>query len=594
MTSRLFLRIACALSCTLTMCAQQSQSPVPGQAAASGAAVRSVEVASQADRIVVKVAVSAPVVPRTEQVQNPDRLILDFAGCELRGANRHIPVNRGPIKELRVAQFSVQPPVTRVVVESRAPLKFEVKPAAGGFVEIEIPVTGEAPMVSVSTRPAPGNARDADRGRENTPVERPHPALAATPSAPPTSAPLRVPAKTLRPGSQPGAYALMAKAKALTLAELQPLEEKAASGDPEAQTTLGLAYHSGFLLKKDDKEAVRLLQQAAGRNYVAAEEAMGILSEAGDVDGSAAPQDALRWYAKAAEQGSLDAATNIGLMYINGKGVPRDSEKALLWFLRAAEGGDSSAQYDLALMYERGDGVTQDYNEAVRWLKAAAEQSVIPAILDLGDLALHPQGSLKQDAESAVRYYAKASSLGSSEAEAMLGNIHANGILGKKDYDESVKWYRKAAEVGQPDAQFGLAVRYALGQGVAVDADAARRWFEAAAAQGHDGAQYDVATMYEEGRGIPADREKALHYYQMAAEQGMAKAQYRLGLMLAKGGAASSDRVAACTWLMLAGDAVKESAAALSDVRKTLSAPEIAEAERGVDRWRVAHGGGKK
>jgi len=144
------------------------------------------------------------------------------------------------------------------------------------------------------------------------------------------------------------------------------------------------------------------------------------------------------------------------------------------------------------------------------------------------------------------------------------------------------------ALLAEPAEQVGLGVRYAFGQGVPLDLQEAHRLFIAAADQGQANAQYDLGTMYEEGNGVPVDRSLAAHYFQLAAEQGMAKAQFRLGRLMA-GNKEPSDRISAYKWLMLAQESVKESSPILNDLRKSMSPQEIAEAERGVDSWRIAH-----
>ena len=180
-----------------------------------------------------------------------------------------------------------------------------------------------------------------------------------------------------------------------------------------------------------------------------------------------------------------------------------------------------AAQYNLALAYRRGNGTPQDYKEFIRWLTSAADQNVLPAVLDLGSICLHPPDDTAPDIGGAIHYYEKAADLGSVPAEAMLGSIFVGGADGKPDYEQAVKWYRKAAEQGQPDAQFGLGVLYALGQGIPLDPQEALRLFTAAAGQGHAGAQYDLATMYEDGKSVPSDPSLAAQYYQLAADQGM-------------------------------------------------------------------------
>jgi hypothetical protein len=75
----------------------------------------------------------------------------------------------------------------------------------------------------------------------------------------------------------------------------------------------------------------------------------------------------------------------------------------------------------------------------------------------------------------------------------------------------------------------------------------------------------------------------------MAADQGMPKAQFRLGRMLASSAASRGDRVAAYKWLTLSQESVKESAAPLGELRKSMTEQEITEADHEVDGWRSSH-----
>jgi hypothetical protein len=535
-----------------------------------------VDVNPRPNGLTINIAVNAPVTPEASRVSNPERLILDFPGCVLKGGNRHIPVNHGPVKELRLSLFSIHPPVARVVVQLKSPLDFELKQAGNGIVAINIPFPKTQAVLAAEVRNPEVHTAAAEKQQvapTPPPQTQPEPGIAGRAASP-----------------ELGAYSLMARAKALTVLDLQGLEEKAATGDPDAETMLALAYHAGILLKQNDAQALQLLHKAADRGSMAAEESLGIFAEAGIGLEYPAPADALTWYMKAAQQGSPDAATNIALMYANGKGVARDTTQAVTWFRRAAEGGDASAQYNLALMYERGEGVPLDYKEAVRWLSLAADQNLVRAILDLAELSLQPPiPTMTADVPKAVQYYEKAANLGSGIAQATLGTIFTKGLPGKVDYEQAVKWYRKAADQGEPDGELGLGVSYALGHGVPGDFEEARRLLTSAAGKGQIEAQYDLAIMCEEGKGAPADRDLAAHYYEMAADHGMAKAQYRYGLLLAKGSESHSNRIAAYKWLMLAQGSIKQSAPALSDLRKSMNEQETSEAEREVDNWRLAH-----
>ncbi len=74
--------------------------------------------------------------------------------------------------------------------------------------------------------------------------------------------------------------------------------------------------------------------------------------------------------------GNVTAQFNLGFMYNNGRGVPRDYTKAVSWYRKAAEQGHARAQNNLGVMHQYGHGVPQDYVQAHMWLSLAAAQGV--------------------------------------------------------------------------------------------------------------------------------------------------------------------------------------------------------------------------
>ena len=85
-----------------------------------------------------------------------------------------------------------------------------------------------------------------------------------------------------------------------------------------------------------------------------------------------------------ADQGNGRAQYFLGMMYLNGQGVPQDYVEALKWHRLAAAQGVAMAQNDLAVMYELGQGVLQDYVEALKWFRSAAAQGVAMTQTNLG------------------------------------------------------------------------------------------------------------------------------------------------------------------------------------------------------------------
>jgi TPR repeat protein len=85
-----------------------------------------------------------------------------------------------------------------------------------------------------------------------------------------------------------------------------------------------------------------------------------------------------------AEKGDAKAQNDLGEMYRNGKGVPKDAEQAVVWIRKAAEQGNTEAQNTLSAMYFTGEGVAKDFQQAVKWSQKAAEQGDSGAQCNLG------------------------------------------------------------------------------------------------------------------------------------------------------------------------------------------------------------------
>jgi len=74
---------------------------------------------------------------------------------------------------------------------------------------------------------------------------------------------------------------------------------------------------------------------------------------------------ALREWQPLAKQGHAIAQYNLGLLYANGQGVPKDDAQARQWYEKAAAQGQADAQVYLGSLYDYGRGVPQDFKMAV-------------------------------------------------------------------------------------------------------------------------------------------------------------------------------------------------------------------------------------
>jgi TPR repeat protein len=87
------------------------------------------------------------------------------------------------------------------------------------------------------------------------------------------------------------------------------------------------------------------------------------------------PQDyveAAKWYGHAAEQGDVEAQHAIGLMYANGRGLPRDLVQAHKWLNLAAA---------------RAPGKKREERSAARHRELVASKMTVDQIAEAQDLA---------------------------------------------------------------------------------------------------------------------------------------------------------------------------------------------------------------
>jgi uncharacterized protein len=73
-----------------------------------------------------------------------------------------------------------------------------------------------------------------------------------------------------------------------------------------------------------------------------------------------------------ADGGDPEPQFNLGLLYLDGHGVPQSYAEAASWFRRAAEQDYTPAQHNLGAMYGSGQGVKRDYIQAYKWLNICA------------------------------------------------------------------------------------------------------------------------------------------------------------------------------------------------------------------------------
>ncbi|MEK8020884.1 MAG: tetratricopeptide repeat protein, partial [Candidatus Parabeggiatoa sp.] len=213
------------------------------------------------------------------------------------------------------------------------------------------------------------------------------------------------------------------------------------------------------------------------------------------------------WLEKSAKQGNVDAQYNLGIAYLNGKGIAKDYEKAADWWRKAAEQGNANAQNNLGVAYEKGQGITQDYEIAVNWWGKAAKQGHISAQFNLAKIYDKQKNEAVQNKTSFEWLCQVAASLVSLNEKIDDDTTIFEPIFDKDDVDY----------LNQQDnavTQVILALLYKTGNAVQKDEQQAFSLFQKAAQQQDILAQYCLGLAYMEGKGIAVNIEKAREQFQ--------------------------------------------------------------------------------
>lgn len=81
-----------------------------------------------------------------------------------------------------------------------------------------------------------------------------------------------------------------------------------------------------------------------------------------------------------AKRGEALAQFKLGVLYVEGRGVPQDYAKARQWWEQAAAQGNAKAQSNLGGLYAKGDGVPQNNAMAWQWYVKSAAQGDVKAL----------------------------------------------------------------------------------------------------------------------------------------------------------------------------------------------------------------------
>lgn len=136
-------------------------------------------------------------------------------------------------------------------------------------------------------------------------------------------------------------------------------------------------------------------------------------------------EDSTKAFLRKATDGSPADQFQVGVMYEQGKDVPRNDTMAFRWYKKAAEKGLPESQYKIALMYRFGKGTTKSSYQAARWFQAAAEQGHAKAQVKLGQMYKNGKG-VERNETTAFKWFLKAADQKDPDAEKIIAELKEN------------------------------------------------------------------------------------------------------------------------------------------------------------------------
>lgn len=267
-------------------------------------------------------------------------------------------------------------------------------------------------------------------------------------------------------------------------------------------------------------------------------------------------ETAFKYFKKAADLGNPVGQSGLGIMYLQGKGVPKDTDKALKFFTLAADQGWVDGQLQLGNMYYSGMGVKRDFKLANKYFNLASQSGHVLAFFNLAQM--HASGvGMMRSCPTAVELFKNVAERGKWGERLMIAYQDYRAYK----YDEAFVQYALLAELGYEVAQSNSAflldrnevkfinnrqeelVRalqhwgraagqgysaaqvklgdyhyYGFGTGI-IDFETAASHYRLASDQQHNAqAMFNLAYMHEQGLGMKKDIHLAKRFYDLAAE----------------------------------------------------------------------------
>lgn len=253
-----------------------------------------------------------------------------------------------------------------------------------------------------------------------------------------------------------------------------------------------------------------------------------------EATGGVAPERALVLLKKACDKGGLVACSDLGVTYLEGRGVDRDAGRALILFRRSCESGEPRGCSNLGLLHERGEprlSLPKDEAKALTLYRRSCALHGAAGCERLGLAYLSGHFGLTQDTTQAAGFFDLACTAGSAPSCTRLGTLYETGSGVPMDRGQADTLYRRACQGGDQRGCADLAGRLAESNGAAPLPPELLRRVEATCQSGQiEGTCTSLGAMFQLGRGVKRDLKRSAAIYEATCRHGQAASCLGLGL----------------------------------------------------------------
>ena len=194
---------------------------------------------------------------------------------------------------------------------------------------------------------------------------------------------------------------------------------------PDAIERIAEAYLGDELgLEKDEKIALKLFKRAAKLGNAAAQYNLGMAYAYGYYGLTADKDTAIRWLKKSVKGENPSACLQMGLYYYYTVKTEKAYNKAFELFTNAYNLGEKEAIIDIGLCYLQGKGVKENKKEAVKCFKTAAEKCNSGVAYHNLGICYENGFGVRKDYEKAIEMYGKAVENGERAGLEAIKNVY--------------------------------------------------------------------------------------------------------------------------------------------------------------------------